>query len=115
MAEIPKHPERSKGDIAHGVVKAAVSATPVIGGPAADLLGMVFGPPIERRRDQWMDILAGTVEELQSRVEGLTPEKLSQDNAFVTVAMRATEIALRTPAGKARRPEKGGAERRPKN
>jgi len=96
MSEIPKHPEKSAGDIAQGVVKAAVSGLPVVGGPAAELLGMVFGPPLEKRRDKWMDDLAGIVKELQSKVEGLTPEKLSQDHAFVTMSMRATEIAIRT-------------------
>jgi hypothetical protein len=96
MAEIPKHPKKSAGDVAQGLVKAAVSGVPIVGGPAAELVGMVFGPPLEKRREKWMDDLATVVEELQDKVEGLTPEKLSQDEAFVTVALRATEIAIRT-------------------
>jgi len=93
VAEIPKHPKKSAGDVAQGLVKAAVSGVPIVGGPAAELVGMVFGPPLEKRREKWMDDLATVVEELQDKVEGLTPEKLSQDEAFVTVALRANNVA----------------------
>jgi hypothetical protein len=56
MPDIPKHPGKSAGDIAQGLVKAVVSAAPVVGGPAAELIGIVFGPPLEKRRDEWMDV-----------------------------------------------------------
>jgi len=52
MSEVPKQPAKSAADVAQVVVNAAVSAVPVVGGPAAELLGLVFGPPLEKRRDE---------------------------------------------------------------
>jgi hypothetical protein len=99
MAEIPDEPRGSASDVAYGVVKAAVSAVPVVGGSAAEFLALIFGPPLERRQHEWLQRLASAVGELQEKVEGLTPEKLSENQAFVTMAMRASEIAIRTHDG----------------
>ncbi len=96
MSDIPEQPEKSAADVAYGVVKAAVSAVPVAGGPAAEVLGLIFGPPLEKRREKWLEQLAGAVKEVQEKVSELTPEKLSQNEAFVSTALRATEIAVRT-------------------
>lgn len=96
MADIPGEPKRSAADVAYAVIKAGVSAVPVAGGPAAELLGLIFGPPLEKRRDRWIDELASAVKEVQGKIEDLTPEKLSANEAFVTTAMRASEIAIRT-------------------
>lgn len=81
--------------MAYTVVKAAISGVPVVGGPAAELLGLVFGPPLEKRREKWLEQLAGAVEEIQQKMAELTPDKLSQDEAFVTTALHASEIAVR--------------------
>ena len=86
MSDIPDRPEKSAADVAYGVVKAAVSGIPVAGGPAAELLGLIFGPPLERRREQWLEQLGDAVKELQDRDAELTPEKLSQNEAFITTA-----------------------------
>jgi len=84
------------GDVAYTVVKAALSAVPIAGGPAAELVGLVFGPPLEKRREKWLEQLADAVKEVQDKVSELTPEKLSKNEAFVTTVLRATEIAVRT-------------------
>ena len=48
-----KPPEKlTKGDIIHTVVKAAASAIPVAGGPAAVLFEEIFRKPLEKRRIQ---------------------------------------------------------------
>lgn len=96
MADIPAEPKMSAGDYAYGVVKAAVSAVPVAGGPASELLGLIFGPPLEKRRGEWLNELADAIREIQGRVAELTPEKLSQNEAFVTTALHASQIAIRT-------------------
>jgi hypothetical protein len=96
MSDIPQEPKKSAADVAYTVVKAAVSAVPVAGGPAAEVLGLIFGPPLEKRREQWSEQLADAVRELQEKVAELTPEKLSQNEAFITTALHATEIAVRT-------------------
>ncbi len=96
MSDVPEEPKKSAADVAYTVVKAAVSAVPVAGGPAAELLGLIFGPPLEKRREEWLERLAQAVEELQKKVADLTPEKLSQNEVFITTALRASEIAVRT-------------------
>jgi hypothetical protein len=96
MSDVPEEPKKSAADVAYAVAKAAVSAVPVAGGPAAELLGLIFGPPLERRREKWLEQLAGAVEEIQQKMSELTPEKLSQDEVFVSTALQATEIAIRT-------------------
>ena len=96
MSDIPEEPTKSAADVAYTVAKAAVSAVPVAGGPAAELLGLIFGPPLEKRREKWLEQLADAAKELQEKVAGLTPEKLSEDEAFITAALHATEIAVRT-------------------
>jgi hypothetical protein len=96
MSDIPEEPKKSAADVAYTVAKAAVSAVPVAGGPAAEVLGLIFGPPLEKRREKWLEQLADAVKEVQEKVAELTPEKLSQNEAFITTALHATEIAVRT-------------------
>ncbi|MEK6736001.1 MAG: hypothetical protein AABY47_05485 [Pseudomonadota bacterium] len=88
-------PERTKSDTVHAVVKSIASAVPTVGGPLSVLLETLFAPPLERRREKWFTQLADVVSQLEQRVTDLTPEKLSQNEIFVTVALQATQIALR--------------------
>lgn len=88
-------PERSAGDTVHAVVKSIASAVPTAGGPLSVLLETLFSPPIERRKEKWFKQLAEVVSQLEQRVADLTAEKLSQNELFVTVALQATQIALR--------------------
>jgi hypothetical protein len=87
--------ERSAGDVARDIGRAAVSLVPVAGGPLQVLLEAVFGSPLEKRKQEWLRQLAGVVDELQHRIVGLTPERLAEDEAFVTVALQATQAAVR--------------------
>ncbi len=96
MSDIPEEPKKSARDVAYTVVKAAVSGVPIVGGPAAELLGLVFGPPLEKRREKWLEQLAGAVEEILDKMADLTPDTLSQNEVFVSTALRVTEIAIRT-------------------
>lgn len=93
MRKPPK--SRSKGDVAREVGRAIVSAIPVAGGPVQVVFENVFAAPLDKRRQAWLEELAEVVSELQDRVDGLTPEKLAQDQVFVTVALQASQIAIR--------------------
>lgn len=93
MDKPPK--KRSAGDTAREVGKAIVSAIPVAGGPLQVLFENVFAAPIEKRKQVWLEQLTQVVTELQRKVEGLTPEKLAKDEIFITVAMQASQIAIR--------------------
>ena len=90
-----KPPKKSAGDAAHAVVKSVASMVPYAGGPLSVLMETVFAPPLERRREAWFQELADITTELQQKVEGLTAEKLSANELFISVAAQATQIALR--------------------
>jgi hypothetical protein len=86
---------KSEGDIAHEVVRAIISAIPAAGGPIQVIFENVFSVPIEKRKQAWLEELAEVVTELQERVNGLTPETLAASEVFVTVAMQASQVAIR--------------------
>jgi hypothetical protein len=90
-------PPKKKGaaDIAREVGRAIVSAVPATGGPLQVAFENIFSSPIEKRKQAWLEQLAGVVSEIQERVKDLTPEKLAANEAFVTVAMQASQIAIR--------------------
>ena len=87
--------DKSAGDIAHYIAKAVVSAIPTAGGPLQVLLETIFSAPLEKRKLAWLEELADVVTELQQKVAGLTPEKLAANEAFITVALQASQIAIR--------------------
>lgn len=87
--------KKSAGDVAREVGRAVVSLVPAAGGPLQVVFENFFTSPIERRKEAWLQQLADVVKEVEGRVAELTPEKLSQNEAFVTAAMYASHIALR--------------------
>jgi hypothetical protein len=93
MNDLPT--KKSTADVAREVARGVVSLVPVAGGPLQVVLENLFTSPIERRKDAWLQQLADVLKEVESRVAELTPEKLAQSDAFVTVALQATQIALR--------------------
>jgi len=98
MAEepLPGPPTRSSGDVTQAVTKAILSAIPVVGGPAAELFAFIFAPPLERRRDEWVKTVAEAVDELREKVAEITPESLSHNDSFITAAIHASQIAMRS-------------------
>ena len=87
--------KKSAGDIAREVGKATISAVPTAGGPLQVAFENIFASPIEKRKQAWLEELAAVVTEVQERVNDLTPEKLAANEAFVTVAMQASQVAIR--------------------
>lgn len=89
-------PKRTAGDYVHTLVKAGLSAVQPLGGPAAELFALVIAPPLEKRRDEWLQHLADVVKEIGQRQPGLTPEDLSKNEAFISATLQASQIAMRT-------------------
>ena len=89
-------PEATGWDHAHLAVKAALSAVPIAGGPAAELFAAVIAPPLARRRDAWLQGLADGLAALEEKVDGFDPQTLVDNEAFISAAMEASQIALRT-------------------
>jgi hypothetical protein len=78
------------------LTKAVASATPIIGGPAAELLGAVIGPAISRRSIRWLQRLAQQVQKLGRLDPSLTPAALAEHEAFQTTLLHASQLAIRT-------------------
>jgi hypothetical protein len=89
-----KVPKRSGGDAAHAVVKAGLSAVPVVGGSAVELFQYVIQPPLEKRREEWMAALGEKLHEIESN--GLKLEDLQNNQKFISAVMHASQVALRT-------------------
>lgn len=87
--------KKSPSDIAREVGRAIVSIVPAAGGPLQVAFENIFSSPIEKRKVAWLEQLARVIEEVQERVADITPEKLAANEVFVTVAMQASQIAIR--------------------
>lgn len=87
--------KKSAGDIAREIGRAVMSVIPAAGGPLQVAFENIFSAPIEKRKEAWLEQLASVVEEVQERVADITPEKLAANEAFVTVAMQASQVAIR--------------------
>lgn len=87
-------PKATKGDAAHAITTAGLSAIPVVGGPAVELFQHLVQPPLERRRAEWMAAVGEKLLELESR--GIDIEELGQKDEFISAVMHASQIALRT-------------------
>jgi hypothetical protein len=98
MSEKDKYavPTVSKGDVAHEIVKVAISAAPLVGGPAAEIFGMVIAPPLQRRQAAWMEEVAEGLKQLEGKVEGFKIEDLKENEQFVSTVLAATQSAIRT-------------------
>src|SRR5689334_12159231 len=91
----PAPPKKSKGDDVHALVKALASSIPLASGPLSVMMETVFAPPIERRREEWFAQMSEVVMDLQKHALALTPDKLAKNELFISVALQATQIALR--------------------
>lgn len=94
MADLER-PEPEKWDKVHTAVKAGIAFIPGIGGTAAELFSMVIAPPLEKRRNQWLDDIAERLKSLEGVVDGFRVEDLSQNETFITVVMHATQVVIR--------------------
>ena len=87
-------PQRSKGDVAHAIVKAGLSAVPMVGGPAVELFQYLVQPPLDKRREAWMKEVGEKLQQLEKK--GLDLDKLLDNEPFISAVMQASQAALRT-------------------
>ncbi|TON46812.1 hypothetical protein CGH56_21945, partial [Vibrio parahaemolyticus] len=72
MEELPQNKEWK--DYGRVGVKATLNVIPLAGGALATLFETVFSAPIDKRKEDWLILLASTVDEVCEKVENLTPE-----------------------------------------
>lgn len=86
-------PKEGKGATALKIAEAGISAILFIGGPLAVLSEFLAGP-YARRKQRWLEELAGVVSELGKRVEELS-KPLEENERFLTAVLHANQIAMR--------------------
>ncbi|WP_231490309.1 hypothetical protein [Pedobacter sp. Leaf170] len=91
MSDINKS---TKEDIAHAVVKAGLGRIPILGSAATELFGLVV-PPLDKRRQEWMNDVAEKLKLLEQNNQ-VDFKSLSQNEQFVDTITQATSIARRT-------------------
>lgn len=82
-------------DRAHTITAAALSAVPIAGGPAAELFGAIVPTSLERRKRRWAEEVATRLRALEAE-RGVSIEDLAGDEAFVSLLIEASKIALGT-------------------
>lgn len=87
--------EKTWGDAAHTIVRAAFSAIPGGGGPAQILFEEVFKAPLQRRREKWLQLLVSSIDELKQKVDNFDIEKLKDNDLFISTVINASQIAQR--------------------
>jgi len=60
-----------------------------------ELFTSVVAPPLEKRRDEWMQNVGEALQELQTE-RGIDPEDLRSNEGFVDTVLQASQAALRT-------------------
>ena len=88
-------PEPEIGDKTHTLIKAGLSAVPIIGGAAAEIFSTIIVPPLNKRRDEWIEQIIVDLTKLEEEIDGFSIEVLSQSDMFITTIMNATQIAIR--------------------
>lgn len=82
-------PEHSTGDTAFLVGKAILS--PILG--ATELLERFISPPLQRRTEKWMEVVAEALRVLEQG-GGIKLEELQNNDLFITVVAQASRVAV---------------------
>ena len=83
-------PVSSTGDTAHLVASGLLSVVP----GAAELLQYLLTPPLEKRRQKWMEEVGQVLRNLENN-RGVNLEELQSNETFVDTVLQATQIAIR--------------------
>ena len=88
-------PKSSATDKAYAVAKAGLGSIPYAGAAAAELLGLIVAPSLEKRRDKWMTEIGDALKQLEEKM-GVVFEALQNNDQFIDTAIEATQMAIKT-------------------
>ncbi len=83
------------GDFAYAAVKAGLSSIPILGSAATELFGLVVTPPLDKRRQKWMNDVADKLKALEES-QKIDFSNLSQNDQFIDTIIQATSFAIKT-------------------
>lgn len=86
----------TKGDYVHTTIKTLLSMIPVVGTPTAEAFNMIITPPLEKRKEVWINDVVEKLCELEDKYEGISVQSLQNNEQFITCLMNANAIALKT-------------------
>lgn len=87
-------PQNSSSDAAYAVAKGAISSVPIVGSAASELFSLLITPPLEKRRNKWMEYISEKIHELEKI--GIHSKDLSTNEEFISTVLEASTIALKT-------------------
>ena len=82
------------GEAVHRIVRAGISAAPLIGGPGADLFNTLIASPLETRRNRWMEDVAIRLSRTEHKLRRPVQELLA-DESFTSVFIQASVVAMK--------------------
>lgn len=88
-------PDTRRAERTLGLVKAGVSAVPLVGGSAAELLDLVVRPRIKERRTEWLNSISEGLQDLEDRLDSFQVADLADHPAFTSAILQAGAVALR--------------------
>ncbi|MBN1517714.1 hypothetical protein JXA32_14215 [Candidatus Sumerlaeota bacterium] len=92
-------PKSTTGDKAHAIVRSVIGA---LGGQAAiELFTALITPPIEKRRNEWMQNVGDMLKKLEEEKK-VDLDELRQNEEFIDLLMNASQAAIRTSNQKKR-------------
>jgi hypothetical protein len=87
-------PQSSTGDNVHTLVRAGVGSLPLIGAAATELFQKLIVPPLEKRRQEWMEEVAQGLRDLEEKQKCVIDDLASND-VFIDTMMAASQAAIR--------------------
>jgi hypothetical protein len=88
-------PKETVGDHAHTLTRAGLGSIPLVGAAAQELFQKLITPPLEKRRQKWIECIAEGLRHLESQ-QLLSIEQLSENDAFIDAVMFASQAAIKT-------------------
>lgn len=85
----------TKKDIGYAAVKAALGSIPFLGSAAAEIFGLIVTPPLDKRKQEWMNDVAEKLKQLESSGR-INLSELSQNEQFIDTVIQATSFAIKT-------------------
>jgi hypothetical protein len=84
------------GDFAHATTKGLIQVIPGVGGLGAELFEFFIAPPLSKRRDKLLLMVAEGFVVLREQVTGFNMETLTENEAFISTVTHALQVGLRT-------------------
>ncbi|MGU3496365.1 hypothetical protein ACLBXM_20175 [Xanthobacteraceae bacterium A53D] len=97
---IPQFPQEAHGSTGYQVARtaldAAASFVPGAGYAVGALVDKFVGAPLQKRRDEWFELVGDGLRDLQDRLSGFDPSTLDENEEFISVVAHTTASAIKT-------------------